>query len=102
MRQRQFKTPIKGGAKSKDTEDGRPKQGKPETERYSLQIDRQSKRSFATPEAALAAAKETKSRFPALQVSVYDTKSGSHTAVDRSEWREIYPKRSPVGGEVAG
>lgn len=70
MHQRQFKTPIKGGAKSKDTEDGRPKQGKPETERYSLQIDRQSKRSFATPEAALAAAKETKSRFPALQVSV--------------------------------
>ena len=85
MRQRQFKTPTKRAAKSKDTEDGRPKQGQPETERYSLQIDRQSKRSFATPEAALAAAKETKSRFPALQVSVYDTKSGSHTEVGRSK-----------------
>jgi hypothetical protein len=70
VRQRRFKTPIKGAAKSKDTEDGHPKQGQPETERYSLQIDRQSKRSFATPEAALAAAKEMKSRFPALQVSV--------------------------------
>jgi hypothetical protein len=83
VRQRQFKTPAKGGAeKSKGAEVERSKQDERQTERYLLQIDRQSKRSFATQEAAKSAAKEIKSRFPALQVSVYDTESGSRTAVD--------------------
>jgi hypothetical protein len=82
VRQRQSKTPAKAGPKSEDAEDERPKQGQPQTERYLLQIDRQSKRSFATQEAAASAAKEIKSRFPALHVSVYDTESGSRTAVD--------------------
>jgi hypothetical protein len=82
VRQRQFKTPGKAGPKSEDAEDERPKQGQPKTERYLLQIDRQSKRSFATKEAAESAAKEVKSRFPALQVSVYDTESGSRKAAD--------------------
>jgi len=81
VRQRQFKTPLKGEAKSKDAEDERPTQGQPETARYLLQIDRQTKRSFASPEAAQSAGKEIKSRFPALQVSVYDTVNGVRTAV---------------------
>ena len=75
MRQRQFKTPAKEGAKSKDAEGERPKQTQPKTDRYLLQIDRQSKRSFATHEAAQSAAREIKSRFPTLQVSIYDTVS---------------------------
>jgi hypothetical protein len=94
VRQRQFKTPIKGGAKSKDAEDGRPKQGQPETERYSLQIDRQSKRSFATPEAALAAAKEMKSRFPALQCPFTTLRAGpTQRWTDRNDAKSILGAR---------
>ena len=52
------------------------------TERYQLQIDRQSKRSFKTPEAARSAALEIKSRFPILQVSIYDSVSKSRAVVD--------------------
>jgi hypothetical protein len=40
-----------------------PRNGKPDTERYLLQIDRQTKRSFKTPEAAQAMALEIKARF---------------------------------------
>ena len=77
MWQRQFKTPQRTGRKAK-----MPKAGaNHKLKDYLLQIDRQSKRSFATHEAAQSAAKEIKSRFPALQVSVYDTVSGSRTAV---------------------
>ena len=47
--------------------------------RYLLQIDRQTKRSFKTPEAAQAAALEIKARFLALQVSIFDNVSKSHT-----------------------
>jgi hypothetical protein len=47
-----------------------------------LQIDRQSKRSFKTAEAARTAALEIKSRFPTLQVSIYDTAIGSRKVVD--------------------
>jgi hypothetical protein len=81
VRQRQFKMPAKSSAKSEKAEDEQPQQGQPETERYLLQIDRQSKRSFKTPEAARTAALEIKSRFPTLQVSIYDTLSGSRTVV---------------------
>ena len=38
----------------------------PDTERYLLQIDRQTKRSFKTPEAAQAMSLEVKARFPIL------------------------------------
>jgi hypothetical protein len=74
---RQFKTPQRTGRKAK-----MPKaSANHKLKDYLLQIDRQSKRSSATHEAAQSAAKEIKSRFPALQVSVYDTVSGSRTAV---------------------
>jgi hypothetical protein len=60
----------------------RPEQKQLETERYLLQIDRQTKRSFKTPEAARSAAMEIKTRFPLLQVSIYDSASKSRTVVD--------------------
>ena len=46
-----------------------------------LQIARQTKRSFKTAEAARSAALEIKTRFPALQVSIYDGSSKSRTVV---------------------
>jgi hypothetical protein len=55
VRQRQLKPPTKAVTKSKDAEDERPRQGQPKTERYLLQLDGQSKRSFATSDAAQSA-----------------------------------------------
>ena len=51
-------------------------------DRYLLQIDGQTKRSFKTAEAARSAALEIKARFPALQISIYDGVSKSRTVVD--------------------
>ncbi len=51
-------------------------------ERYLLQIDRQTKRSFKTSEAARSIALEIKARFPALQVSIYDNLTNSRTFIE--------------------
>ena len=80
--QRQFRMPIKKVANAEQTETERPQQRQPDTERHLLQIDRQTKRSFKTPEAAQAMALEIKARFPILQVSIYDGVSNSRTVVD--------------------
>jgi hypothetical protein len=82
MRQRELKMPAKNVANKEKAEEDPPKQSQPDTGRYLLQVDRQAKRSFKTPEAARSAAMEIKSRFPALQVSIYDTATGSRTVVD--------------------
>jgi hypothetical protein len=73
---------AKKAAKPEQSEEERPQHQQPDTERYQLQIDGQTKRSFKTPEAARSAALEIKSRFPALQVSVYDSLNNSRTVVD--------------------
>ena len=80
--QRQFRTPTKKIADSGQTGEERPQQGQPDTERYLLQIDRQTKRSFKTPEIARSMAFEIKARFPALQVEIYDNVTNSRTVVD--------------------
>jgi hypothetical protein len=82
VRERELKMPAKNAVKKERAEEDRPKQSQSESGRYLLQIDRQSKRSFKTPEAAQTAAREIKSRFPALQVSIYDTVTGSRTVMD--------------------
>jgi hypothetical protein len=80
--QRHFRMPAKKVVKPEQTEEERPQQQQPDTERDQLQIDRQTKRSFKTSEAARSAALEIKSRFPILQVSIYDNVSNSRTVVD--------------------
>jgi hypothetical protein len=82
VRERQFRMPGKKVAKPEQTEEERLQHQQPDTERYQLQIDRQTKRSFKTPEAARSAAVEIKSRFPALQVSIYDGATKSRTTID--------------------
>jgi hypothetical protein len=79
---RHFKSPAKKIANAEPTEQERPQQQQPEAGRYYLEIDRQTKRSFKTSEAARSAAQEIKARFPALQVSVYDSTSKSRTMVE--------------------
>ena len=82
MPQRHFRMPTKKVAEPEQTEEERLPQQQPGTERYQLQIDRQTKRSFKTSEAAQSAALEIKSRFPTLQVSIYDGVTKSRTMVD--------------------
>jgi hypothetical protein len=67
--------------RTEQADEARPKQEQPEMDRYLLQVDRQTKRSFKTAEAARSAALEIKTRFPALQVSIYDGSSKSRTVV---------------------
>jgi hypothetical protein len=80
--QRQIRMPAKKVAKAEQTEDEGLQHQQPDTGRYQLQIDRQTKRSFKTSEAARSAAVEIKSRFPVLQVSIYDSETKSRTMVD--------------------
>ena len=60
---RQFRMPAKKVVKADQADEERPKQQQPDTERYLLQIDGQTKRSFKTPEAARSAALEIKASF---------------------------------------
>jgi hypothetical protein len=79
--QRPFRPSAKNPAKKEQLEEERPTQDQ-EPERYLLQIDRQTKRSFKTREAAQSMGLELKGRFPALQVSIFDNVSKSRTVVD--------------------
>ena len=86
MAQRQIKMPVKDkGVPRKESSEEAPSQRK-QTEagpgRYLLQVDRQTKGSFSTFEAARSAAVQIKTGFPILQVSIYDSVSKSRTQVD--------------------
>jgi hypothetical protein len=81
MATRQIKMPVKGN--SGEEADEAPSQRKrPETGRYLLQVDRQTKGSYMTPEAAQSAALVIKTGFPIVQVSVYDSIEYTHTMVE--------------------
>jgi hypothetical protein len=67
--QRQFRVPGKKVARTEQTEEARPQEQQPDMERYWLQTDSQTKRSFKAAEAARSAAAEIKGRFPALHVA---------------------------------
>ena len=53
----------------------------PEKGRFRLQVDRQTKGSYLTREAAEEAGLAIKSRFPILHVSVFDAEEGQSTAI---------------------
>jgi hypothetical protein len=55
---------------------------RPEVGRYWLQVDRQTKRSFATAGAAETAGMVIKKGYPVVQVSVYDSVDSVNTPVD--------------------
>jgi len=54
---------------------------RPDAGRFLLQVDRQTKTSYQTAEAAQAAGLVIKKRFPNVQVMVYDTVDHVNTAV---------------------
>ena len=55
----------------------------PLIEQYYVAVDRQLKSGFGTYEAAEKAAKEIKKRYPNPQVTVFDAKKRSHTAIEQ-------------------
>jgi hypothetical protein len=81
MAARQIKRPAKD---SSETEVGEvsSQRKRPERGRYLLLVDRQTKNSYTTPEAAQAAALAIKKAYPIVQVSVYDGVDNSHIIVE--------------------
>jgi hypothetical protein len=81
MASRQIKMPVKD-ASDTDVEEAPSQRKRPETGRYLLQVDRQTKGSYKTSEAAQAAAVAIKKGHPIVQVSVYDSVEYTHTLVE--------------------
>jgi hypothetical protein len=55
---------------------------RPESGRYLLQVDRQTKCSYATAALAEAAGMTIKTGYPQVRVSVYDSAEGQNTLIE--------------------
>lgn len=73
------KTVIKGPHSKEPAQDLFSQRRKPESGQFHLQVDRQTKATFSTYEAAEKAGKEIKRGHPVVRVAVYDT-------VECSDW----------------
>jgi hypothetical protein len=85
---RKMKLPESGGA-AQETGDVVPEtverlsqRRRPEAGRYLLQIDRQTKGSYATAETAIAKGMTIKTGYPLVQVTVYDSVDCQTTLVE--------------------
>jgi len=78
---RQIKMPVKKDP-GKEAEDVSSQRKGPEIGRYLLQVDRQTKGSYKTSEAAQLAALAIKTGYPVVKVSIYDSVNNSHTLVE--------------------
>jgi formylglycine-generating enzyme required for sulfatase activity len=81
MASRQIKMPVKDGSET-DVEEAPSQRKRPESGRYWLQVDRQTKGSYKTSDAAQAVAVAIKKGHPIVQVSVYDSVEYTHTLVE--------------------
>lgn len=85
MASRQIKMPVKekeSPEEKKDADDVFSQRKRPERGRYLLQVDRQTKGSYAASEAAHAAALAIKTAYPIIQVSVYDSVDNTSAIVE--------------------
>jgi hypothetical protein len=73
--------PVKKDAE-KDAEDVSSQRKQPEIGRYLLEVDRQTKGSYKTSEAAQSAALAIKTRYPVVKVSIYDSVNNSRILVE--------------------
>jgi hypothetical protein len=78
---RQIKMPGKDDS-NKEAETVFSQRKPPERGRYLLQVDKQTKDSYKTPEAAQSAALEIKIAYPIVQVSIYDSVDNSSRMVE--------------------
>ena len=80
------RAPTKTITKKTDTEEAVPEQfgqkKRPEKGPFRLQVDRQTKDSFATYEEAEAAGLAIKKRHPIVQVAVYDTVKSENKIIE--------------------
>jgi len=83
MASRQIKMPVKDES-DKDVDEAPSQRKRPESGRYLLQVDRQTKGSYPTAEAAQSAGRAIKTGYPIVQVSIYDSVDYSHTPVEAS------------------
>jgi len=81
MAPRQMKMPVKDNSEQ-EPEEMLSQRKRPERGRFLLQVDRQTKGSYTTSEAAQAAALVIKKKYPIVQVSVYDSVDNSNTLVE--------------------
>ena len=81
MASRQIKMPAKDDSE-KEVDEVLSQRVRPERGRYLLQVDRQTKGSYTTLEAAQSAALAIKTGYPIVQVSVYDSVEHTHTTVE--------------------
>ena len=83
MAPRQMKMPVKDDSgKDKPVDDVFSQRKRPERGRYLLQVDRQTKGSYTTVEAAQSAALVIKKGYPIVQVSVYDSVDNTNTILE--------------------
>ena len=83
MASRQIKMPVKEKDDSeKEPDEVFSQRKRPERGRYLLQVDRQTKGSYTTSEAAQSAALVIKTAYPIVQVSVYDSVDNTNTMVE--------------------
>src|SRR3984957_17163671 len=81
MASRQIKMPVKDESE-KDVDDVFSQRKRPESGRYLLQVDRQTKGSYTTPEAAQAGALVIKKGYPILRRAVYARGECTHTLIE--------------------
>jgi hypothetical protein len=73
--------PVKENS-DKEAEEVFSQRKRPESGRYLLQVDRQTKGSYKTSEAAQSAALEIKTEYPIVQVSIYDSVDNSSRMIE--------------------
>jgi hypothetical protein len=76
-----MKMPVKDDT-DKEAEEVFSQRKRPESGRYLLQVDRQTKGSYKTSEAAQSAALAIKTRYPVVKVSIYDSVNNSRILVE--------------------
>ena len=81
MATRQMKMPVKESSEQ-DVEEVFSQRKRPDLGRFLLQVDRQTKGSYLTLEAAQAAALVIKKNYPIVKVSVYDSVDNSNTLIE--------------------
>jgi hypothetical protein len=81
MATRPIKMTVKDDSE-KEVEEAFSQRKRPERSRFLLQVDRQTKGSYTTSEAAQAAALLIKNSYPIVQVSVYDSVDNTNSLVE--------------------
>jgi hypothetical protein len=76
------KTMTKPAETEESTQEQPSQRRRPEAGQFQLQVDRQTKGSYVTYEAAEAAGLVIKKKFPVVRVAVYDSVSGQNTILE--------------------